>query len=253
MMNSFIPWIGGKKLLRKAIIAEFPPAAEVERYIEVFGGAGWVLFGKEQRSGQLEVYNDVDGNLVNLYRCIKYHCAELQRELAWQLVSREQFLDYKAQIEVQGLTDIQRAARYYFMIRVSFGADIRTFGTSKKNLAGSIEHLPEINRRLQDVVVENKDFENLINVYDRANALFYLDPPYLGAEKHYSFSFGMEDHRRLCNCLNAIKGRFILSYNNDPFVNELYSDYRIIEVERNNNLLKTANAPKYKEVLIKNF
>lgn len=253
MMNSFIPWIGGKKLLRKAIIAEFPPAAEIERYVEVFGGAGWVLFGKEQRSGQLEVYNDVDGNLVNLYRCIKYHCTELQRELEWQLVSREQFLDYKAQIEVQGLTDIQRAARYYFMIRVSFGADIRTFGTSKKNLVGSIEYLPEINRRLQAVVVENKDFENLIAVYDRTNALFYLDPPYLGAEKHYSFRFGIEDHQRLHACLGSLKGRFVLSYNDEPLITELYSDYRIIRVERNNNLIKAVNAPRYKEVIIKNF
>ncbi|MFQ9653619.1 MAG: DNA adenine methylase [Enterocloster sp.] len=51
------------------------------RYIEVFGGAGWVLFAKEKQAGQLEVYNDRDGNLVNLYRCIKYHCSALQEEL----------------------------------------------------------------------------------------------------------------------------------------------------------------------------
>lgn len=252
-MNSFIPWIGGKKLLRKAILGEFPPVSEVGRYIEVFGGAGWVLFGKERRAGQLEVYNDIDGNLVNLYRCIKYHCGELQRELEWYLVSREQFFDCKEQVDVRGLTDIQRAARYYVMIKISFGADNRTFGTNKKNLAGSIEYLSEIRERLQDIVIENKDFENLITVYDRPDALFYIDPPYLGAEKCYSFGFGMDDHKRLHARLGTMKGRFILSYNNDPVIAGLYSDYKTIEVERNNSLVKTANAPKYREVIIKNF
>lgn len=74
-MNSFISWIGGKKLLRKKILEQFP--AEYDRYIEVFGGAGWVLFGKEQKG--MEVYNDINGELVNLYRCVKYHPEALQK------------------------------------------------------------------------------------------------------------------------------------------------------------------------------
>ena len=67
-MNSFICWVGGKKLLRKSIIDNFPEGTD--RYIEVFGGAGWVLFGKEPH--KLEVFNDIDGELINLYRCVKY-------------------------------------------------------------------------------------------------------------------------------------------------------------------------------------
>ena len=82
-MNSFIAWIGGKRLLRKAIIERFPEEG-FDRYIEVFGGAGWVLFGKEVGK-ELEVFNDADSNLINLYRCIKYHCEELQKELNWLL------------------------------------------------------------------------------------------------------------------------------------------------------------------------
>ena len=88
-MNSFIAWIGGKKLLRKEIVKRFPEEG-FTRYVEVFGGAGWVLFEKEQGK-ELEVFNDRDSNLVNLYRCIKYHCGELQRELEWLTISREQF------------------------------------------------------------------------------------------------------------------------------------------------------------------
>ena len=62
-MNSFISWIGGKKLLRKQIIHEFPQY--YKRYVEVFGGAGWVLFGLENK-GQIEIYNDKDNNIVIL-------------------------------------------------------------------------------------------------------------------------------------------------------------------------------------------
>lgn len=84
-MNSFIAWIGGKKLLRKEIVKRFPEEG-FTRYVEVFGGAGWVLFEKEQGK-ELEVFNDRDSNLINLYRCIKYHCGELQRELEWLTIS----------------------------------------------------------------------------------------------------------------------------------------------------------------------
>lgn len=94
-MNSFISWIGGKKLLRKEIVSRFPE--KIDRYIEVFGGAGWVLFHKD-RHAEMEVYNDYNSDLVNLYSCIKYHCTELQRELSFMLNSRELFGDFKVNI-----------------------------------------------------------------------------------------------------------------------------------------------------------
>lgn len=101
-MNSFISWIGGKKLLRNKIIEQFPE--EYDRYVEVFGGAGWVLFAKEKKG--IEVYNDINSNLVNLYKCVKYHPEALQKELDGILMSRELFQD--AIWETRGLTDIQK-------------------------------------------------------------------------------------------------------------------------------------------------
>lgn len=71
-MDSFISWIGGKKLLRKRVVEEFPDSNTYDRYVEVFGGAGWVLFSKDKHA-EMEVYNDANGNLVNLFRCVKYH------------------------------------------------------------------------------------------------------------------------------------------------------------------------------------
>ena len=70
-MNSFIGWIGGKRALRNEILQRMPSG--IGRYIEVFGGAGWVLFGREPSSKVMEVFNDYDAELVNIYRCIKYH------------------------------------------------------------------------------------------------------------------------------------------------------------------------------------
>ena len=109
-LDSFISWIGGKKLLRRQILEQFPDSGTYDRYIEVFGGAAWVLFARD-RHAEMEVYNDVNGQLVNLFRVVKYHPEALQKELDWILMSREQFFD--AIQEVRGLTDIQRAARFW--------------------------------------------------------------------------------------------------------------------------------------------
>ena len=249
-MNSPITRIGGKKLLRRQICDRFPPSEHYDRYIEVFGGAGWVLFHKD-RHAKLEVYNDADGQLVNLMRCIKYHAAELQRELDGYCNSREFFQDALAQSDCRGLTDIQRAARYFLCMKISFGADGRTYGCSGKNLENSINYLTDVQNRLMSssVVIENKDFENLIKVYDRPTALFYCDPPYHSTEKYYDVQFGEADHIRLRDTLAAIKGKFILSYNDDSFIRELYSDFKTEAVERGNNL----SSGSFKELIITNY
>lgn len=102
-MNSFIGWIGGKRALRNEILQRMP--ADIGRYIEVFGGAGWVLFGREPSSKVMEVFNDYDAELVNIYRCIKYHPDALQHELDMLPDAREVFFDCRAQEQVRGLNE----------------------------------------------------------------------------------------------------------------------------------------------------
>ncbi len=252
MMNSFISWIGGKKLLRSKILEVFPMQGTFNRYIEVFGGAGWVLFSSE-RHAKMEVYNDVNGNLVNLFRCTKHHPEALQKELEFILMSREQFFDSKEQLEVKGLTDIQRAARFYILIKESFGSDIRTFGVRPKDMSNAIEYISEVSKRLRMVVIENQDFERILKTYDKKDALFYLDPPYFETEKYYPDRFMPEDHVRLREALGRIKGKFILSYNDCEYIRELYNGYSILEVDRTHNLVRGKEKPRYKELLIKNY
>lgn len=251
-MNSFISWIGGKKLLRKEIVNRFPE--NFDRYIEVFGGAGWVLFHSDKHA-ELEVYNDYNSDLVTLYRCIKYHCQELQRELRYMLNSREMFEDFKAQYNTRGMTDIQRAARFFMLIKTSYGADVRSYGCAKKDPSIVIKYLDRIQERLAKVVIENKDFEALIKSYDRPDALFYLDPPYYGTEKYYQAQFSPDDHERLYKVLKTIKGRFILSYNDCDYIWNRYENYHVEAIERNNSLAAryAEKDKRYGEVIITNY
>ncbi len=252
-MNGFIGWIGGKKLLRNEIIKRFPES--FGRYIEVCGGAAWVLFCKDKHA-EVEVYNDVNGDLVNLFKCIKYHCPELQRELSFMLNSREMFDDFKAQCNVRGMTDIQRAARFFILLKTSYGANGRSYGCIKKDITAVTDYLKQIKSRLSAVIIEHKDFEDLIKVYDKTDALSYFDPPYYGTEKYYkNYAFSVEDHTRLISVLKGIKGKFLLSYNDCEFIRELYKDFIIEEISRNHPLRSrySDSEHNYKELLIRNY
>ena len=251
-MNSFIAWIGGKKLLRERVCNNFPK--EYEKYVEVFGGAGWVLFN-EERAGKTEIYNDYNSELVNLFRCIKYHQEELKRQLNYVLNSRELFQDFINQYSIRGLTDIQRAARFFAILKTSYASKMKCFGCVKRNIENMTGIFEEIQKRLNTVVIENLDFEKLINQQDKENTFFYLDPPYVNTEKYYkNVNFTEEDHIRLYNTVKNIKGKFLISYNDCEYIRKLYKDFNIQEVERFSNLTAVLKEKKnFKEILIKNY
>lgn len=121
-MNSFMSWIGGKKALRELIVQLFP--VYYERYIEVFGGGGWVLFHKNP-GNDFEVYNDFNGLLVNLYRCVREQPRELMEALRFVLNSREDFdLIRDALARDSPASDVQRAAWFYQLIRYSYASGL---------------------------------------------------------------------------------------------------------------------------------
>lgn len=249
-MDSFLSWIGGKKLLRKTITQEFP--SDYKKYVEVFGGAGWVLFFEERKAH--EVYNDFNSDLVNLFKCTKYHTEELQRELNFMLNSRTLFEEYMSQLQSKGLTDIQRAARYFVLIKTSYGSKGTHYGAVRKNVENLKEYLSFVQKRLSSVVIENKSYEGILDKYDSKDTLFYLDPPYYGAEKYYSADFDIKHHQHLNKLLCNVEGKFILSYNDDSYIRHLYKNFSILEIERNNNLTSRYDENRrYKEIIIKNY
>ncbi len=243
-MDSFIAWIGGKRLLRKEIIRRFPTEG-IEKYVEVFGGAAWVLFDKEPH--KKEVYNDFNGELVNLFRMVKCHPEALEQEIALMLVSREEFCRMRAQ-RPEDLTELQRAARMYYLIRASYGAKISSFGCRGKDVS-AIRDLYKVHERLKKVLIENQTFEECIQKQDGERTLLYCDPPYFETEGYYGTGFCKKDHYRLAELLKAAKGKWILSYNDADFIRELYEGYRIDAVERSNNLSKG----RYRELIIRNY
>ena len=251
-MESFIPRIGGKRLLRKQIVAALP--TDAQRYVEPFGGAGWILFSKDRHAAE-EVFNDLDGELINLFRCVKYHANELQHEIQWLLNSRELFEDAMALKACRGLTDIQRAAMYFTVVKQSYGANCDSYGASAKNIERVSEYLLKVRQRLMMVKIENKPFDAILAQYDSEGTLFYLDPPYHGTESLYETPFGDEDHLKLRNMLGQVKGRFVLSYNDDSFIRSLYNGFEIAQVSRAHNLMARYPNQKslYNELLIQNF
>ena len=115
-MKSPLVYVGGKSILSKQIISMIP---EHKIYCEVFAGAGWVFFKKEPSKS--EIINDLDSDLISFYRVLQNHLEEFLRQYKWLLQSREWFNDWKDQLDGRGLTDIQKAARYYYLQRLCFG------------------------------------------------------------------------------------------------------------------------------------
>ena len=285
-MNSIISWVGGKKALRSLIYQRMPK--EFGRYVEVFGGGGWVLFGKPP-GADMEVYNDFNADLANLFRCVKERPFALLKELnflplngrdefnvlkkylekeeftseylreelelAQQNLSGPQFEEIKAILmENAVMNDVKRAAAFFKLIRYSYGSGCTSYGCQPFDIRKTFHLIWSGSRRLKDTVIENKDFEALIRQYDRGNAFFYCDPPYFETEGHYAVEFRREDHARLRDTLAGCQGKWLVSYNDCEYIRELYKDYQIEAVSRINNLAQRYdNGCEFPEVLISNY
>ena len=254
-MNSFMSWIGGKKALRDEIISRFP--TDYKRYIEVFGGGGWVLFHKTS-GNDFEVYNDRNPNLANLYRCVRDHPDELISELTYALNSRTDF-DYIRKIMKTPtmIPDVKRAAYFYQLIRYSYASGLDSYASQPHSMWNNFPLITNACARLQKVVIENKDFEKLIDQYDRPESFFYCDPPYFETEDYYEdVGFTKADHIRLADRLSSIEGKYLLSYNDCPEIRELYESRgaHIESISRLSNIAQRYEAGKqYDELIISNY
>lgn len=254
-MKAFLSYLGGKSLLANKIIPKMP---EHTCYCEVFAGAAWLLFKKDE--SQVEIINDVNADLVTLYRVIKNHLEEFVRYLKWILVSRDEFERFKVE-NPETLTDIQRAVRFYYLLRNGYSAripkptfSISTLKRSNFNLLRLEEELSLAHLRLSRVYVENMPYQDLIPRFDRSHTLFYVDPPYWGCEDYYGRGiFSRDDFTRLRDILSSVQGKFILSINDVPEIRQLFKDFYIEEVP---TTYLTAGANKQKkvtELLIMNY
>lgn len=251
--NPIVPWIGGKSRLAKRILPLFP---EHRCYVEAFAGGAALFFRKDPV--EAEVLNDINSYLVNLYRIVQHHLDEFIRQFKWALVSREMY-GWLNITRPETLTDIQRAARFYYLQRQGFGGKIegRTFGTAttsapKLNLLRIEEDLSQAYLRLARATIEHLPWADCILRYDRPHTLFYCDPPYYGTEG-YGVDFGIEQYAHMAELTRTIAGKMVISVNDIPAMRQTFAGLHIETADIRYQIGGAGRAKRTGELIISNF
>ncbi|WP_418841575.1 DNA adenine methylase [Ruminococcus sp.] len=278
--------MGNKTSILHILYALFP--LNYERYIEPFGGSGAVLLGKK-KPDKFEVYNDYNHNLVNLFRCMRDRPMAFIKELGfYPLNSRDDFNviknffkqekfedkyldeeleltkiilpDLKAEeiielyIKMKQDYDLCRAVMFLKLLRYSYSSGGKSFACQPFSVVSLFQLIEQVGKRLENVVIENQDFEVLIKHYDRENSFFYCDPPYFSSEYVYQCGFTWDDHLRLKNALANAKGKWLVSYNDCEEIRNLYDGYLFFDFTRLHNMKQRINAgEQFPELLISNY
>jgi len=231
-LRSPIGYFGGKGNMVAKLLKLIPSH---RTYVEVFGGGASLLFAKQPSLA--EVYNDLDSDLVNLFRIIRDPSTfqEFQKLVSLTPYSREEFFYYR-NILKDSENNLERAYKYFIINRQSFAGNgdkswgyaitssCRNMSVNVSDYLSSITRLPEIADRILRVQIEHDDFRKIIPRYDTPDTLFYLDPPYIPDTRKsggYKHEMTVKDHEDLLKLIINIKGKVMLSgYNN-----ELYKSY----------------------------
>ncbi len=244
-----VRWPGGKSRLLKHLLPLISPHT---CYCEPFAGGLAMLLAKPR--SQVEVINDRHGDLVRFYRCVRFHAEALLTELEFVLNSREEFRDFRAQ---PGLTDIQRAARWYYRNRLCFGgANIEVFGTSALSALDSrtarMEAIRELSVRLDRALIEELDWKECVRRYDRPSTFFFLDPPYTGCSDSLYAAWTLADVMQLREVLRTLKGRWLVTLNDAPDVRGVFADCTLQSVTRPLQInMKAGKGRTYRELIIR--
>lgn len=251
-MTGPISYIGGKNRLAKQIIALLPPH---QTYVEAFAGGAQVLFRKPP--SQVEVLNDLDGEIVNFFRICQNHYQELIRYMQFMVAARQWF-DLLLRTKPESLTDIQRAARFFYLQKNAFAGLV-----CRRNYAIHVTQTPRFeskamqqviaaaHERLSAVQIESLPYQEIFKKFDRPETCFYLDPPYYGRFL-YRFNFEHKDFVELTAQLKRLKGKFVLSLNDVPEVRQLFAAFEIQSVQLAYSSQKKAGN-RYAEVIIRNY
>lgn len=249
------PWLGGKKRLHSLIIERIE-AIPHKTYVEPFVGMGGVFLRRRFRP-KLEVANDRNGEVVNLFRILQRHLPQMMEVMRFGIASRRDF-ERLRQTDPASLTDLERAARFLYLQRLAFGGQVRgVFGVAPEHAARfSLSRLEPIleaaHERLEAVVFECLDWAELIPRYDTADTLFYLDPPYFGGEDDYGKGlFDRAQYASMAEVLGAIKGAFILSINDRLEIRELFGRFQLDPV-RLKYTVSDGGATDARELIVSN-
>ena len=211
-------WFGGKTKAGPQIVRHFPSH---RTYVEPFGGSAAVLLAKDP--AKVEIYNDIDGELINFFRVVRDSklCSRLQAAADNTPYSRAEF-----ELAKQASDDpVESARRFIVRQRMSFGGMGRDWcysvRNSRKGTAAAIRRwrwgvdaLPAIHQRFKNVQIECAEWRDVMSRYDSPETLFYLDPPYVPETRvagTYRHELTQDDHGELVACLLSVRGMVMLS------------------------------------------
>lgn len=249
------PYQGGKRNLARRIIERID-AIPHRCYAEPFVGMGGIFF-RRPAAAALEVINDRSRDVATFFRVLQRHYLPFVEMMRWQLTTRVEFERLVA-TDPDTLTDLERAARFYYLQRLCFGGKprSRTFGVvteggARFDITRLVPELEEIHARLAGVVIECLSFDAFLTRYDRPHTLFYLDPPYYGCEGDYGPAlFARADFERLAAQLATLRAQWILSLNDTSEVREIFGAFTIEDVRTTYTVGGGGKATSAGEVII---
>ncbi len=249
------PYQGGKRLLSKPLIEKIQKINHA-CYAEPFFGMGGVFFRRPFQA-DAEVINDVSKDVTTFLKVLQRHFIEFVNFMRWHVTTRSEF-DRLKNTEPETLTDIERAARFFYLQKLSFGGKVsgRTYGYSPQekgrfDITRIEANLEELHERLAAVQIENLDYADFIARYDRPTTLFYIDSPYYGNENDYGKGvFNRSDFEKLAQLLFSIKGKFILSLNDTPEVRKIFKSFTFESVSTTYSIGGGDKSQKVKELII---
>jgi len=261
-MISFFKYMGGKSHMINEINALLD--YDKKCYLELFGGSAKVLLNKPKH--EIEIYNDNDSNLVNLFEVVKNKHEEFLEWFDLKLYSKELYQKYFQELKTTGLqgSDIERAGKFYYLLHTSFNGmiDGGLRYSYKKNEAetfmNNITKINEIYKRLRNVQILHDSFENILKSIIRSNPdiMIYADPPYWNAEYYYQIQFTKEDHFKLAEMLNKVDASVMVSYYYFPELDEMYPKdkwhYTKVTKTKHSSSNKKGK-PQAEELLILNY
>ncbi|WP_375592099.1 DNA adenine methylase [Chitiniphilus eburneus] len=224
--SPIIQWPGGKRRLLKRILPLLPAH---KTYVEPFAGGAAVFFGKEPV--KVEILNDWNTDLINLYRMVRSHTPELLRLLQQMPYSRDEFERLKLENPAT-LTECQRAARFFALQRMSFGAKVVSRvcgfdkGTDRARYLDPVwisEALHAAAKRLKQVQLEHRDFAEIMRRFDGSDTLMFCDPPYWELTG-YGVEFPLARYQELATFARQAKGAVFITVNDCPTMREVFAD-----------------------------
>lgn len=233
-LRSPLPWIGGKHYSAPCILQAFPHHKSYDVYCDLFGGAAHVLIQKPAYK-HVEVYNDINGDLVNFWMQCRDNGAALEERCRTLPYARSLYYQYqKSLFDGTEIEPLERAVRWFYVLRSSFSGHHRASpngwqaGCKDANHGsahayhGAIDLFSQLSKRMSRVQIDNRDFADVFALWNTKRTLFYIDPPYVDAEYYYEDAFTLQDHQRLAALLNSTPAYVALSYYPHPLLDELY-------------------------------